>query len=377
MRIAVIGAGPIGLEAATEATARGHEVVVLEAGEHPAASVRQWSHIHLFTPWSMNTTRRGRAVVGPLHGDPDACPTGAELADVYLDPLAAPLDVRVRNRVVHIGRGTHRKGDALGGPTRAEDPFRILVETPDGEALVEADAILDCTGTWLDPAPAGRGGVPAVGERAAAAAGKVQYGPVPVDGLAGRRVAVVGDGASAATVLRDLLALRPEPRITWVTLSPTGPSFVSPPGDPLADRAALFETALGAPARVDHRPGRPVVGLEASDSGVRVTLEGGDTFDVDQVIACTGFRPDHRLSRELQVHVCWGTEGPMKLAGALLSAQGGKADCLDGGSQGAEVLRSPEPRFFVLGSKSYGRRSDFLLARGHEQIMDVMELLER
>lgn len=376
MRIAVIGAGPIGLEAATEASARGHQVVVLEAGDQAAAAVREWSHIQLFTPWAMNTTRRGRGVVGSIGVDEDLCPTGAELAELYLAPLAEPLDVRVGHKVVHIGRGAHRKGDALGSAARARDPFQILVETVDGEDFIEVDAILDCSGTWRDPAPAGRGGVPAAGERAAAAAGRVRYGPVMVQDLAGKRVALVGDGASAATVLRELLDLKPEPRITWVTLSPTGPSFVSPPDDPLPDRAALYQAATHAPARVDHRPGQPVVRLQLADDGMHVTLEGGDSFVVDDVIACTGFRPDYRHARELQVHVCWGTEGPMKLAAALLAQKGDAADCLDGGSQGPDTLRSPEPRFFVLGSKSYGRRSDFLLQRGHEQVVEVLDLLD-
>ena len=47
------------------------------------------------------------------------------------------------------------------------------------------------------------------------------------------------------------------------------------------------------------------------------------------------------------------------------------ADCLDQGGHGIDALRSPEPDFFVLGSKSYGRNNTFLLKVGFEQVDDV------
>ena len=65
----------------------------------------------------------------------------------------------------------------------------------------------------------------------------------------------------------------------------------------------------------------------------------------------------------------------MKLAAALLSADGAGGDCLAQGSQGAETLLSPEPDFFILGAKSYGRRSDFLIKLGVAQIEELLSLI--
>ena len=86
-----------------------------------------------------------------------------------------------------------------------------------------------------------------------------------------------------------------------------------------------------------------------------------------------GFRPDHSLSRQLQVHECYATEGPIKLAATLL---GGSADCLDQLSQGIEILKNPEPNFFILGNKSYGTNTTFLLTHGIQQVNTVMNYLK-
>ncbi|MEZ4320217.1 MAG: NAD(P)-binding domain-containing protein [Myxococcota bacterium] len=370
MDVAVVGAGPIGVEMALAAREAGHTVVVFEAGE-VGQHLDQWGHVTLFTPWSMNTTARGRRILGDAAflSDTTVCPTGAELRERYLKPLAATLDVRRGHRVVAISRPWKPKGAELGRASRTDTPFHLLLDGPEGEQEHVADVVVDCTGVFGDPAPLGPGGAPVPGERNNPV---VRHGPVDVSDLAGRRVLLVGAGASATTVLRDLLALRPAADIHWITPDATVPGFVSPPDDPLPQRRELVDVAVRALETVTHHPGAAITRLRGGD----LTLDSGEALSVDAVIACTGFRPDHSLSRELQVHVCWGSEGPMKLAAALLSAKGdGPADCLAGGAEGPDLLKSPEPRFFVLGNKSYGRRSDFLLGVGFRQVDEVLELL--
>jgi hypothetical protein len=63
----------------------------------------------------------------------------------------------------------------------------------------------------------------------------------------------------------------------------------------------------------------------------------------------------------------------MALAAALSKHAG--ADCLTLPAQGAATLRNPEPNFFVLGAKSYGRNSHFLLRTGFEQVREVFTLI--
>ena len=63
----------------------------------------------------------------------------------------------------------------------------------------------------------------------------------------------------------------------------------------------------------------------------------------------------------------------MKLAAALLGSD--SQDCVTQESHGADTLVSPEPNFFILGSKSYGRNTTFLMRVGWQQVEEVFSLL--
>jgi hypothetical protein len=283
--------------------------------------------------------------------------------------------------VVGIGRGRLLKREGIGDGSRDPVRFRVLVETPAGEQILEADTVIDATGVFGQPNPLGVGGVPAPGERSLA--GAVIAGLPDVLGrdrarVAGRRVLVVGGGLSAATTVCALTNAGCS-GIVWMTRTPVPPVPVVP-HDPLPARAALAGAANGWAADttgvVHHLTGDGVLAMARESGGFRITVAGSDgpsDIRCDVVVNQTGFRPDLSIHRELQVHQCYATEGTMNLAGALLGAAGG--DCMEQSGHGPESLLNPEPGFFVLGSKSYGRNPEFLLRVGHEQIRDAFRLI--
>ncbi|HEX8952821.1 MAG TPA: NAD(P)-binding domain-containing protein, partial [Polyangia bacterium] len=221
-RVIVIGAGPCGLEAALAASARGFEVTVLEQGD-VGDSLRRWGPTRCFSPFAMNVSARARALLADAPAA-DALLTGPEVAERVLVPLsrAAPLDgrVRTRHRVVSVGRARMRRDEFAGHPLRGERPFRLLVDTPDGERLFEADAVLDASGVYGQPLPLGAGGVPALGERALGPRIVRHLGELHarIGGWAQRRVLVVGHGHSAAHAVA-LLAERVA-SLTWALRVP-------------------------------------------------------------------------------------------------------------------------------------------------------------
>ncbi len=195
-----------------------------------------------------------------------------------------------------------------------------------------------------------------------------------------KRVLLVGSGHSAATALEALVGL-PDTSILWVSRTTGEAPLPVIPDDPLPERARLCRLAnrlaSGQSPRVDYRPATEVERLELRDEGFEVDLSSNgttDTVQADRILAHVGYRPDNRIYGELQVHECYASLGPMKLATALLGES--SADCLTQTSKGADILTNPEPNFYILGSKSYGKHSNFLIRIGLEQVQEVFTLIE-
>ncbi len=93
----------------------------------------------------------------------------------------------------------------------------------------------------------------------------------------------------------------------------------------------------------------------------------------DHLIALTGQVGDPTIYRQLQIHECYATAAPMNLSASVLGAA--SADCLAQPSPGADTLTNPEPNFYILGAKSYGRMNTFLLRTGYEQVDHLQERL--
>jgi hypothetical protein len=397
--LAILGAGPIGLEAALAAAQAGLSFTLYEAAPDVAGNVRSWGHVQLFTPWSMNVSPRVRAALSAAgHTVPDGedCPTGGELVELVFEPLARLPDIapnmRYDRRVVEVGREGLLKSDEIGTGVRGQSRFRLLVKDQKGRESVEfADVVLDCTGTYDNPNALGRGGIRAPGEDDAAEYiirqipdfhAPLVTGDAP--GWGGLRILLVGAGHSAQTAARDLAGLVarvPDTHVTWA-IRGSKPTFGAVPDDSLPKRHALVERArtlaTGEDTPFDVRLGASVDAIEPSPDGMVVTLvetDGSrDTVTVDRIISLTGAVGDARMYRQLQVHECYATSGPMKLAAALLAST--SADCLAQESQGADTLQNPEPDFYILGMKSYGRNSSFLMRVGWEQVNEVFSLIE-
>lgn len=406
-RIAVLGSGPIGLEAALYARFLGYAVTIYDQGMEAAAAVSAWGHVTMFTPFGMNRSPLGLAALAAQDDksqppSDDEVLTGEQWRRRYLLPLsqtdllADHLQLGVR--VVRIGKEQVLKGELIGSEERGDWPFRILVRDRQGcERIDEADVVLDCTGVFCGP-PAwfGHGGIPAIGEFELTQRGAIEHALPDFAGPArrqygGKHTLLIGAGYSAATNLVALAQLAkevPGTRVTWITRqalvdgSPGPVPIIAndrlPGRDALARQAnALASNHQAAANIVTHLPGTSVevVSRSADDGPFQVRLIGrhNDTLSCDRIIANVGFRPDREIYEELQVHECYASHGPMKLAAALMGQA--SADCLDQQTCGPQMLTTPEPNFYILGAKSYGRKSNFLLSAGLAQIRELFTLI--
>lgn len=293
--------------------------------------------------------------------------------------------LRLGTTVAAISRQGMLKNDEIGTEARAQRPFRLLLSGPGGESVDTADLVIDASGSYARPNTLGDGGIPAPGE--ASVADRITHIIPDLSGdrqrYAGRRTLLVGAGKSAQTTARDLAELarqHPGTEVVWAVRAPD-PDWGEIPGDTLPQRQELVEVArsLATGGQPGMRVGTGVVVdalRPAADGAVAVTLRADDgsteEIEVDHIVALTGFVGDTDLYRQLQVHECYATAAPMNLSATLLAAAAdGSVDCLAQGSAGVDALRVPEPDFFVLGMKSYGRNSTFLLRVGYEQVDEV------
>jgi len=363
-RTAVLGGGPLGLEAALYAKQLGHTVWLFEREAEIAHDVRAWAHVGMFTPWSANRSPLGEMLLreavrkekvavrkfppGRLY------PSGGEFFALYLEPLALLLgeSVLVETRVAAIGRSFLFPDEHADDPQkRAGRRFRLLTRSPREERIYTADYVIDATGITHTPRWVGAGGLPALGELGGF---RSMFHSVPdVKGrdrihFLGKKTLLVGDGPSAAASLVDLLEvanMEPYGSVVWVTKSRAEMPLPLVPHDPLPRRDTLMKKVNllvknGHP-RLQYSPITQVEAVQHSlaNNKFHVTLQVNhetQRLSVDSVVATVGYRP-YAPTYE-------------------------------------RVLHPEEPGIFLVGAKASGT-GDFFLTEGRTQIRDAFRAI--
>ncbi len=370
-RLAILGAGPIGLEAGLLALREGYRVTIYDKGE-VGDHIRQWGHVKLFSPFGLNVTSAGIDAIRKDHKDhvlpsPNDFITGTDFRDAYLIPLSmtSSLDpvFKTKTEVLAIARSGIFQSVAADDPRRATAPFRIHVrDEKKAERIDEADIVFDCTGTYSKHRWAGHGGIAALNERMAES--QIAYGLEDVLGsrktqYAGKSVIVIGSGYSAATTICNLATLAQDHSATWVfwlNSATKGSPLPRLPNDPFRERDRLAAKANSLAARGDgnleYHPQTLIeeITCHAPDKGFRVIAKcaGKDkVWEVDRVIANVGYRADISPFGELHVRI----------------------------SANSDEIVQPEPNFYILGSKASQSDRTFLLKEGYEQVEKVFAYL--
>lgn len=374
--VVVIGAGPQGLAAAAHLAERDVDVVVLERGEGPAAAVSEWGHVRLFSAWPELTDAAARRLLGSIGWSAPASgyPTGAEWVNEYLAPLAGVLGERVRYATTVTGISRQGRDKVVDGG-RKNQPFIVHVVDRDGnESRLGARAVIDASGTWGLPNPAGSDGFPALGEPTASASISYRI-PDDVSEHAESHVVVVGAGHSAThAVLRlsELARRSPGTQVTWLLRrGSTTNVFGGGLGDDLPERAALGSRArkMIEEGLVNLITGFRVAEIRQQDEALTIIAEDGrEVVGVAHVFALTGFRPDTEMLRELRIDLDPALDA---VAGIAAEIDPNIHSCGSVGATGARELIQPEQGFFIVGVKSYGRAPTFLAMTGYEQVRSV------
>jgi thioredoxin reductase len=383
--IAIIGAGPVGLAAAAHALERGLEPVVLEAGPEAGTSIRQWSHVQMFSPWAYNIDKAAERLLvetGWNAPDPTNYPTGGDFLAHYIEPLATrtPLKERIKtsSRVTAISRVGFDKVKTKG---REAAPFEVRYQNGRGPESLKVDAVIDASGTWFAPNPAGANGLPAIGELEFA--DRIAYGMPDVMGsqrtrYAGKTVAVLGAGHSAIGTLIELVRLAGESagmRVIWLLRGDRPEkAFGGGANDKLAARGELGSTfaALVRDGKIQVETKFGVTHVTEKDGRLRIAAGSaccGRHVLAQELIVATGFRPDLSMLSELRLGLDPSLDCPAALAPLI---DPNEHSCGTVRPHGARELAHPEPGFFIAGMKAYGRAPTFLTLTGYEQVRSII-----
>lgn len=401
--VAIIGAGPIGIEAALYARFLGYDVLLFDQGK-VAGNVLKWGHIKMLTPFKDNSSSLGlRALLAQDENfKPPAADdflTGHQYATQYLVPLAKTDliydGVHVHSRIVSISRVQTQREDEVPGDERAGDEFRLLIDSKSrGLWTARADIIIDTTGNSNSPrgiAPGG--GVPLASAESLA---EIQSGWIDVAGakretVVGKKVLLVGSGLSAATIaaaMESVIASDQATQLTWVTLpGEDGKPTLRPQAilrrlkDTAAYHQLIERSKLLLSGSVEGVIPIAAWGIERLDrtaegqtiATLLIGFEETLSRPCDVVISATGSKPRWDFAEALRIGRCHASDGPIGVASILAaSAIDGAADqyACDGRS-----LMTSEPNYYVLGSKSFGSGSGFLIQDGLSQIRALFALI--
>ncbi len=387
--VAIIGAGPVGLAAASHLVKRQIPFVVLESGSSPGANILTWSHVRVFSPWLYNIDKAARELLEQTNWkapDENELPTGKQLVEKYLKPLAQHPALRsfvhTNSKVVAVGR----KGiDKMKTLNREAYPFELQVQQGSRVITIDASAVIDASGTWQNQNPIGSGGMYALGE--AENQHRIFYGiPDVMDKYKNRfqnkNILVVGGGHSAINTILELNKLKelfPQTQINWVMRKKQiRDVFGGQENDALEARGELgirieqlikqdklnVYTPFYVNEIVQENNQMAVVGIQNNS----LRLISG----IDEIVCNTGTRPDQSFLREVRVEFDATVESVPAIADLI---DPNKHSCGTVRPHGELELQQKEKDFYVVGMKSYGRAPTFLMATGYEQVRSIVAAL--
>ncbi|MCQ4086456.1 NAD(P)-binding domain-containing protein [Saccharibacillus sp. JS10] len=387
--VAIIGAGPVGLAAAAQLFSKGEPFMLFEAGNEVAANIRKWEHIRLFSPWQYNIDKFAKALLNKTNWvapQNEEIPTGKELIEHYLKPLAALPELSpnlyLNTKVTAISRKGLSKVKTNG---REKLPFVIHTEQHGSSFIYEARAVIDSSGTWSNPNPLRSDGICSDGEKAFRE--NILYGIPDVLGkeknrYSGKKVLVVGSGHSAINTLLELVELQKEESETEIVWAIRKANIEEVYGGRELD-GLRARGELGIRLQTEVETGKIKVltayhieNIQKQNGQIQVSGMAKDervvVEHIDEIVSNTGSRPDLSIMQEVRVLIDPSLECAYELAPLI---DPNLHSCGTVRPHGEKELRHPEKDFYIAGAKSYGRAPTFLMATGYEQVRSIVAAL--
>lgn len=383
--IAIIGAGPVGIAAASYLLAKNLNPIILEMGPSVGHAVKAWGHVQVFTPWKYVIDKAVLNLLSELNWekpDDETHPTGNEIVDKYLKP-AATLTV-LKNHIKYnaeVVSVTKKDLSKHSSKNRQKTPYLINYKNPKNEIKsLEASAVIDASGTWFQPNPMGLNGLPVAGEKENIK--NIFYGIPDILKeksyiFKHKRTLLVGGGHSAINSALDILKLKNNDSTTELIWGLKSKNIEKLTGGGIND-ALPARGILGLAAKEAIENGNlqlfsdfQVHSITREDSSLKLSISvSGDpgVINVDNIIVAAGFKPNLDILKEIRLDIDNIVEAPIKLAPLI---DPNHHSCGTVKPHGVNELRHSDENFYIVGMKSYGRAPTFLMLTGYEQVRSI------
>lgn len=388
--VAVIGGGPVGVEAALYARFLGYFVILFDARRVGSRLVR-WGELPMKIPFGEATSTLGLAALeaqGVTQDLPDAnaIVTYREYIEKYVTPIAKSdlLEecIHINSPAISVSRAHYQKFQPASIEDRSEDEFRLLLNGKvRGEFTQLADIVLDCSGAGRIPAGIGPGGGMAIGQ--AALSEHFEVGPRDLsdkdhDRFVGKHTVLFGSGPVACRNAAQFTALardNPSTKLTWVIpkdvmhqewLAET--AKVS--SDLAIESSRILSGDCDGAVHIDAWGAESIARDNSGKWHIKLLVTEEDTADLEaDVILVTELHDSWRFADGLGISLC--PHRRLTTSGAQWLA----SQTTDELAITQESFITSEPHYYVLGRKSVGGDSRFSLAHARQQIQQVFGLI--
>lgn len=356
--VLIIGAGPIGLAMASRLTLANIPFLILEKGRSAGSNILSWGHVNLFTNWKESVDDQSVKLLSNQGIDiklPNSNPSGADFVNDYLIKLASLIP----NDQIHYN--SEVKSVQLND---FQTEFLVKYVYQGTTEMIKTKYVFDASGTWQSPNSLVKN--------------QNEYQDYICTGIpdvnftnsleSGSKIAIVGSGHSAMNSILQLSS-RKDLKLIWIIRSSKPRFGLSKVGGKSRNLENEIKSLIDKGA-LELKGGFQIDKLQIENQKLNIESNNRDfVTGVHKVISNIGSLPNHGLLLNLDLTLDTKYLVPIELAGKINPA----LHSCDTVSFDFQDTLATESNYFLIGSKTFGKASNFLLSKGYtilDQIID-------
>lgn len=359
--VVIIGAGPIGMAMATRLYQEKIPFTVFEKGDCVGSNLLEWGHISLFTSWEESMDNESVSFLASKGVDLShlsGCPRSQELVEEYLNKLCDHLPINTIQKNTEVTKLNFN---------RTTQSFTIEISKGGQIQTIESKIVIDASGTWgnfnllLPSADSTRENF---------------YSGIPnkemiIRDMQGMNIAVIGNGHSAMNSILELSKYGVKD-IKWVIRGDSPKFGRSKVGGKSHELENLVQSLIEN-EQVKLIPAFTINSSQRTDNVIKLISEDRKVLEnIQYVITNIGAYPDYSFLQDITLNL----DGRFMTAPRLANNIDPHLHSCDTVSYTFSDTLVTDIPYFVVGMKSFGTASNFLLAKGYKILDELTQSIK-